>query len=589
MTDFSLASLRDVLKRAIEPAHPYSIQIDRALGLAYKAHDGQFRDQRNPTGPKIPYIAHPVGVAITAVSLLPHVELTDAFIDVMSACLTHDVLEDTKVSLNELEHATSVRAANIVLALTKPSISANKSRAERNAAFIQQIVNAGPTPCFVKICDAIHNLSRPGSMPEDLLSKTIKKAAADYLPLADNVRFQPAVREALTSRIREAELVAQSRERVQKSSEFASFDAAITFGLDKSKSKILEEHDIAAVVEDICNAHHCFIGSIEQYLVLYLDELRFDRGTQSTNSIAIQLKAGNVDLSTRLFDRDNVKARSIVRILSCPFDVTDELAVNRYLFVALSGTSTPGWLTPATLMGLTSILSERLRGREARRLFQLSEELSHLGLALDPGLVQREKLSHEYLVALKSRIEAAEFVYRNLLGSIHRLTNEMGLANYVDRVEGRVKSANSIVEKMRARNFQVIDEIDDFVGIRLIFMSNGIRHRFCELLLKEVRSEITEFARMVPVIASSVELEHVNSSIGYRATHVRFRVKAPTVQFEAVRCEIQMRTVLEDAWARVSQMANYKKDGGSKRIKGVLTEFAGLRDACDDLISKLKI
>src|SRR5688572_17408998 len=100
MADFSLPSLRDILKRAIEPKHAYSNQIDRALVLAYRAHDGQFREHRNPTAPKIPYIAHPVGVATTAVSLLPYVDLADSFDDLISACLTHDVLEDAEVSLS---------------------------------------------------------------------------------------------------------------------------------------------------------------------------------------------------------------------------------------------------------------------------------------------------------------------------------------------------------------------------------------------------------------------------------------------------------------------------------------------------------
>ena len=550
MPDFSLPSLRNILKRAIEPAHVYSNQIDRALNLAYKAHDGQFREHRSPTAPKIPYIAHPVGVATTAVSLLPYADLTDSFDDLISACLTHDVLEDAEVSLSELERATSARAANIVLALTKPPVTTTKSRAERNAAFLQQIISAGPTPAFIKVCDAIHNLSRPGSMPFDLLGKTTIKAVEDYLKLANNARFQPVVREALEDRIREAKFAASNHADARRSSEFPSFDAAVGYSLEKSKSKVLEEHDIVAIIQTVTKAQHCFIGPIEDYLHLYLDELRADRGEQSRKNIAGQLNVGTLDLTSRLFDREKMRKQGLSQVVSCPFDMSNDLAEHQFLFVAVSKTCMPSWLSFATLRGITSILSERLRGREARQLSQIAEEISHLGLSLDPGLARVAKLTHENLISLKARVEAAEFVYRNLLRSAQRLAADTGIEAYVDRVEGRVKSVNSIVKKMQARKLSDVNEMDDLVGVRMIFMSNGVRERFSDALLKEMRSESTDFARMVPVITSSVDLEKVESSIGYKAVHIRFKVKAPTVLFETVPCEVQLRTIFEDAWAR---------------------------------------
>ena len=119
-------------------------------------------------------------------------------------------------------------------------------------------------------------------------------------------------------------------------------------------------------------------------------------------------------------------------------------------------------------------------------------------------------------------------------------------------------------------------------------MSSGSREKFCDGILKELQSETSEFARMVPVLVPSIEVDPIHSSIGYKAIHIRFRAKAPTTLFAYVPCEIQMRTVFEDAWARVSQMATYKKDGGGRRVRAILDDLARHRDTCDDLIGKMK-
>src|SRR5262249_10768620 len=129
----------------------------------------------------------------------------------------------------------------------------------------------------------------------------------DYLKLADNVRFRSEVREALESRIREAKSAVPGHADVRQSTELSSFDAAVAYSLEKSKSKILEEHDIIAIVQSVTRAQHCFIGSMDDYLRSYLEELRTDRGEQSSKNIAAQLNAGTLDLTSRLFDREQIR------------------------------------------------------------------------------------------------------------------------------------------------------------------------------------------------------------------------------------------------------------------------------------------
>ena len=64
--------------------------VDRAIGFAARAHEGQRRKTGN-----VPFIAHPVGVAM----LLLEMGCAD---EVVAAGLLHDTVEDTKVSIDDI-------------------------------------------------------------------------------------------------------------------------------------------------------------------------------------------------------------------------------------------------------------------------------------------------------------------------------------------------------------------------------------------------------------------------------------------------------------------------------------------------------
>jgi ppGpp synthetase/RelA/SpoT-type nucleotidyltranferase len=587
MTEFSPTTLREELRGAIEPAIKYSRQIDQALGLALRAHDGQFREQKDPAARKVPYVAHTVGVAKIAVSLLHAADLPDSPDDILSACLTHDILEDTSVSLGELRRATSKRTADLVLSLTKPPINVEKSRAERNRAFVEQIRNAGPTPCFIKVCDAAQNLSWPAAVPTDLLLKTIQKTNADYLQLADNPHFQSAVRDFLQAKIRQAELVSEKRSKAQGASSLRSLDESLKYAIERAGSKVLEEHDMLEILREVTGADHCRACTIDDYVAGTVVGLLADP-RKSEKPAQHRLLDGELDLTTRMFDRDAVKAFGSTRVLSCPFMELGEGGVRRLLFVAVSEARSAQWLTITAMRALVSVLSERLRGRIASQVSQLAEDIASLGLQLDPGVARANRLTHASLVMLKANVEFAEFIYHTLMVAIQRLGSDKGFDIEIERTEGRVKSANSIVEKLKARGLAAFDQLDDIVGLRLVFLSKVARERFARAVIKELEAETSELARRIPVLAGSAREEDVRSALGYRALHIRFKVQAPTSGLSSIGCELQLRTIYEDAWARVSQIVLYKRRANDKRAEFVLSRLAESRDECDDLVSTPK-
>lgn len=117
--------------------------LDRAIRLAIRAHEGQFRKEA-----PIPYITHPYRVAL----MLASYGFSDA---ILAAALTHDVLEDTSVTESELREAIGDEAFAIVKAVTNDD---SLSWEEKKKAYVASVIE-GPEGTFaVAIADKVHNL-----------------------------------------------------------------------------------------------------------------------------------------------------------------------------------------------------------------------------------------------------------------------------------------------------------------------------------------------------------------------------------------------------------------------------------------------
>lgn len=186
-------------------------QLQRIFDLAYGAHEGQVREppQDQETTP-LPYITHPVGVAKLAAQFFNESKLDDNLQDVLEAALLHDVIEDTPIDHSGLRAVTSNRVVDLVLAVTKPSVSGGLTRTQRDEKFLVQIRQAGRTAVFIKLVDSMHNLSRPKSMPHFLLKKTVSKAKQNYAPFLDDFEFPSDLNGAYQDTLQKAHAVISS-------------------------------------------------------------------------------------------------------------------------------------------------------------------------------------------------------------------------------------------------------------------------------------------------------------------------------------------------------------------------------------------
>lgn len=119
--------------------------IEKAIIFASKAHKGQYRKKTN-----VPYISHPFSVAI----LLLKEQCSE---DVVIAGLLHDLIEDTSVTLKDIQTEFGKNVADIVKECSEPDGKA--SWEERKDYIIQKLRNASLEVKYVACADKLHNIS----------------------------------------------------------------------------------------------------------------------------------------------------------------------------------------------------------------------------------------------------------------------------------------------------------------------------------------------------------------------------------------------------------------------------------------------
>jgi (p)ppGpp synthase/HD superfamily hydrolase len=120
--------------------------VDRAIGFAARAHQGQHRKIGD-----VPYIAHPVAVAM----ILQRMGCDET---IVAAGLLHDTVEDTSVTLEQIRHQFGDEVASIVAGCTELPKRKNKWET-RKRHMIATLRDAPLAVKLVSAADKYHNLS----------------------------------------------------------------------------------------------------------------------------------------------------------------------------------------------------------------------------------------------------------------------------------------------------------------------------------------------------------------------------------------------------------------------------------------------
>ncbi|MFY7947209.1 MAG: RelA/SpoT family protein [Bacteroidia bacterium] len=173
-----LKQYRHLLKSLGKDRPQEKIDIVRdAFDLAAKAHDGTIRKSGEP------YIFHPLAVAQIAVGELG-LGATSA-----ACALMHDVVEDTDVTLEDIEHKFDSKTAAIIDGLTKISTvfdTVEKDSSIQAENFKKMLLTLGEDlrVILIKLCDRLHNMRTLDTVSEKTRLKIASETLFIYAPLA---------------------------------------------------------------------------------------------------------------------------------------------------------------------------------------------------------------------------------------------------------------------------------------------------------------------------------------------------------------------------------------------------------------------
>ena len=172
--------------------------------------------------------------------------------------------------------------------------------------------------------------------------------------------------------------------------------------------------------------------------------------------------------------------------------------------------------------------------------------------------------------------------YKSLSSKVSAIIKEVLESKNIEfyTISSRTKKIDSFKEKIKRKSYNDVNEIKDFSGIRIITY---------------VESEADKVADIINDIFEINDAESIDKSkelgvdkVGYRSIHyiAKFtsdRIKlAEFKQFSGFEFEIQVRTILEHAWAEIEHDRNYKYSGVlPDKIQRRFSILAGVLELAD--------
>ena len=223
--------------------------VRKALAFGEKAHIHQKRQSGEP------YFTHPIEVSLI---------LTEMKLDIASiiTALLHDTVEDTEVTLEELEKEFGEDVARLVdgvTKLTKLELKSEQEKVKQAENFRKLLVAMSEDirVLLVKLADRTHNMRTIGAMKPEKARRIAQETLDIYAPLAERIGMaqikdelqdlsfnvlHPDVRESILNRLKflrekGAAAVERTIKEIRKKLDEAGIKAEIT-GREKKPSSI---------------------------------------------------------------------------------------------------------------------------------------------------------------------------------------------------------------------------------------------------------------------------------------------------------------------------------------------------------------
>lgn len=180
--------------------------------------------------------------------------------------------------------------------------------------------------------------------------------------------------------------------------------------------------------------------------------------------------------------------------------------------------------------------------------------------------------------------DAAEGILSSYIDIAKTEYDRSGLNSDIQNIKYRIKSINSIDRKLETQDLEfnldnIRNNIKDVVAARIICLD-----------LDDV-NEMVNIIKESPFFNVVQEKDYITNpkKSGYRAHHLIVEVPVELSSgVIPVRCEIQVRTVLMDAWSSLEHEIIYKNENCSEQSKTMLRDYSYLLASMDDTMLKIR-
>jgi ppGpp synthetase/RelA/SpoT-type nucleotidyltranferase len=213
---------------------------------------------------------------------------------------------------------------------------------------------------------------------------------------------------------------------------------------------------------------------------------------------------------------------------------------------------------------------------------------------------REERAFRKYYDSNRQRFEAAKNAYVSLITA--RLKEGDGDA--VSKIEARVKDKEECIKKFdrkyRSRleadeqPYEIKNFISDLIGIRILCLYEDRIATVAQLLMQSFK--------LIEVTDKITAVESTEDSFGYKGLHLdlalpdELATQPKYLAFADCTCEVQIRSLIQDAWSVLDHEIKYKKSipNELKRRINVLSalfeladrEFKEIRNATTELIEQ---
>lgn len=186
----------------------------------------------------------------------------------------------------------------------------------------------------------------------------------------------------------------------------------------------------------------------------------------------------------------------------------------------------------------------------------------------------------DYYNEQQTLIHEAESTFKNLISSLLIRAPLESSPKVQSRVKDREECITKFILKYQSYledarlKYEIKDHITDLIGIRVICLY--------EDEVKIIGDIIREHFKILEMTDKSAEIEDTDGEFGYKGLHLDIkinsvRIKLPEyAQISPFRAEVQIRTIVQDAWSTLDHKIKYKKSIPKKlkrRISALAAQF----------------